>query len=95
MTEREKFDIAETKERIFARDNYTCRACLGSIFRHGSPQLAHGISKTKANIKKWGAEVIHSDYNLYSACVLGCNAMLSVGKSNEPAEAERIKKLLA
>lgn len=94
MTERDSFDISETKLRIFARDNWTCRNCGGSVYRHQTPQLAHGISQTKSNLKKYGPEIIHSDHNLYSCCGLSCNCALAVGKSNEARKAERIKNLI-
>lgn len=92
MTERESFNIAESKLKIFARDNWTCCFCNHSIYKYGTPQIAHGISKSKANLKKWGAEIIHSDFNLYSACSLACNAGLAVGKANEANRAEEIKR---
>lgn len=94
MTEREKFDIAETKLEVFSRDIWTCRYCGHSIYKHGSPQMAHGISKSKANLKKYGPEIVHSIHNLYSACSLSCNAALAVGKSREDAEVKRITKVI-
>lgn len=94
MTGSEKADAEEKRLEIFYRDNWTCCNCYESIYKNGSPQLAHGISKGKRNIEKYGAKIIHSCYNMYSACSLKCNHALSVGKSNEPAEAERIRKLL-
>lgn len=65
MTEREKYNISETKQRIFARDGYTC---LYPNCNKPAVFLAHGIAQTKANIAKYGKDIIHSDYNLFSVC---------------------------
>jgi 5-methylcytosine-specific restriction endonuclease McrA len=74
MTERQRFTVAETKERLFKRDMYTCRICGDPIRQHGTPQLAHRIPQTKSNLKRYGKEVIHHDDNLWSVCGLQCNA---------------------
>lgn len=94
MTEREKFDIGTMKEIVFARDGWKCRHCNQSVHTYHSPQMAHGISQSKKNIAKYGAQIVHSVYNLYSACSLFCNDALSVGMSNEATEAERIRNLV-
>lgn len=91
MTEREKFEIGEMKELVFSRDGYICQCC-GKYCN--SPQLAHGISQSKSNTAKWGKEIIHSKYNLRTACSLECNNNLAIGRSNEAAEAERIKMII-
>lgn len=95
MTEREKFSIGEAKERNFKRDGYTCGYCGLSIHRKNTPQLAHIISQTKSNLKKYGTEIIHSDYNMKACCQLDpCNSGIACGKSREQAEAERIRKII-
>ena len=40
-------------------------------------QLAHRIPKTKGNIKKYGAYIIHHDKNLKLCCSLDCNVKVA------------------
>jgi len=65
MTDREKFNIYETKLRILDRDLYTCQypECNNKAI-----SLAHRIAQTKVNIKKYGKEIIHHDLNMVSVC---------------------------
>lgn len=86
MTERDSFEIAETKVRVFKRDNYTCRACGGSILYYCTPQLAHRIAATESNIKKFGKCVIHHDLNLAATCSLKCNDAQNIGFDRCAAE---------
>ena len=101
MTERAKFDFAELKERIMARDHYTCRRC-------GKPgtELAHHIAKTRANIHEhgreaceawhieptreavsyWGQRIIHHPLNLSLSC-RGCNDSFNLGNQTAKARA--------
>jgi len=83
MTERQKFEIAETKERVFQRDLYTCRVCGLPIRQYGTPQLAHIIPQTKSNLRRLGADVIHGDDNLLSVCSLACNSRAMKGGNDE------------
>ena len=92
MTEREKFRIAETKEFVFARDSYQCGTCGRSIYHYGTPQMAHRIAATEANIKKYGKEVIHHPGNLVSACCLRCNDAQNIG--NRPEEADALAETI-
>lgn len=87
MTERKSFNINEMREEIFHRDNYTC-ICGKSIYQYGTPQLAHLIARTKANIKKYGACVIHHKKNLRSVCSLKHNDKCNIG--NQPARANEL-----
>ena len=86
MTERNGFQIAETKVKIFERDNYRCGHCGLSIFRDGTPQCAHRIAQTESNIKKYGASVIHHELNLVSTCSLYCNGHMNIGYRTAEAE---------
>lgn len=94
MTERDKFEIQEQRQAIFARDGYICQTCGYSIFRQGTPQLAHCIAQTKANIAKYGKEVIHHGLNQKSVCSLFCNDAQNIGNNPKATEAlvEAIKK---
>jgi len=95
MTDKEKFEATEKREAIFERDNYTCQACGVSIRLYGSSQLAHIVSKSKANLKKYGKHIIHSEYNLKSACSISCNASLACGRSHEAEHARYVRRMLA
>lgn len=79
MTERKQFEILEQRAEIFKRDCYTCQHCRSSIFEYGTPQLAHRVAQTKANLKKYGKAVIHHPLNMVSACSLECNAAMNIG----------------
>lgn len=41
----------ELRNKIFARDFYTCRVCGKSINFYGTPQIAHGIGEPKRGLK--------------------------------------------
>ena len=94
MTERQRFDMQEQRQEIFKRDNYACQACGGSIYRLGTPQLAHRISQGVANVKRYGKEVIHHELNMASVCCLKCNDAMNIGFSTKQADAlaEKIKQ---
>ena len=94
MREREKFNIGEAKERIFKRDGYKCQCCGNSIYIYNSPQLAHLVSQGKRNLRKYGAEIIHSDLNMKACCSLVCNGRLAVGLSREKQKAEEIRRII-
>lgn len=71
-------DDEEKRLEIFERDKWTCQVC-GKWLREGVPQLAHRIAQTKANIRKYGKEVIHHPLNLVSVCSLRCNSACNIG----------------
>jgi 5-methylcytosine-specific restriction endonuclease McrA len=79
ITERMCFEIEQKRQRIFQRDNYTCLAC-------GEParQIAHGISDSKMNLKKYGDEIVNHPFNLFSVCSLACNSKFNI--DNKPNE---------
>ncbi len=61
---------------IYERDEWTC-VCGNSVHIYGTPQIAHRLSQSKVNLKKWGAEVIHHPVNLRAVCSLKCNASVA------------------
>ena len=96
MTERQSFDMQEQRQEIFKRDGYTCQACGESIYRFGTMQLAHRISQSVMNVKRYGKEVIHHPLNMASVCSLRCNDAMNIGFSTKQADelAEKIKREL-
>lgn len=93
MTERQRFDMQEQRQEIFRRDEYTCQYCGESIYRFGNPQLAHRISQSVMNVKRYGREVINHPLNMASVCSLRCNDAQNIGFSTKQADelAEKIK----
>lgn len=96
MTERQRFDMQEQRQEIFRRDGYTCQHCGESIYRFGTQQIAHRIGQGKANVKRYGKEVIHHPLNMASVCSLACNDAMNIGFSTKQADelAEKIKREL-
>ncbi len=85
---RAKFDANEFRERLFMMANYRCKVCGKWLRGGGTPQLAHRIPSTKANIRKYGKDVIHHEKNLVPVCSLRCNA--SVLLDNRPTERDAL-----
>jgi 5-methylcytosine-specific restriction endonuclease McrA len=84
MTALAKLEANEKRDDLFARDGYTCQHCGLSIYRHGTPQLAHRIAKSKANLSRYGESVIHHPRALASVCSLYCNSRMNIG--NDPGK---------
>jgi 5-methylcytosine-specific restriction endonuclease McrA len=79
---RDKLEAEDQRQAIFERDEYRCHHCGLSILAHGTPQLAHRIPATKANLKKYGPAVIHHPKNLLSCCSTGiCNDSALIGNN--------------
>ena len=59
-------------------DNYVCVVC-------GAPgiQIAHRISRTKINLKKYGEQIINHHLNMAVVCGLECNQKISI--ENRPS----------
>ena len=80
----------------FMRQRGQCKVC-NSFLSVGQPQLAHIIAKTKANVAKYGLEIIDSEHNLELVCSLKCNSSVLIGGGRQAKidrHIERIKKLL-
>lgn len=86
MTEREAFNLAETREEVYLRDRGRCRYCGKPVPFPG--ELAHRIPQTKANLKKYGPEVIHHPGNLALVCLrsTSCNDGMMVGRNKQEEE---------
>ena len=84
MKEREKFEVADQKQKILGRDGYQCQHC-------GEPArfLAHRIAQTKANIAKYTEFIVHHPKNLVAVCERpDCNDKFNVG--NNPITADNL-----
>ena len=78
MTERDAFDLDILRQRIFSNALYRCEVCGGPLMRYGTPQLAHRVPKSKANLRKYGATRVHHERNLAPVCSLKCNSAVIV-----------------
>jgi len=84
MKERDQLIAEEQKRQIITDYGFACVQC-------GAPAifLAHRIAKTKANIRKYGQDVIHHRYNLLPVCSNnGCNDACNIG--NNPMASEKL-----
>lgn len=88
MTEREALDFSELKMELIREYDYKCAnpECQCSIYKHGTPQIAHRISQSEMNIKKYGKDVIHHRKNLVPVCSLKCNDYFNIGFNTVEAE---------
>lgn len=74
-----QFDRAD----IFDERGWECEVC-GAPLTSGVPQLAHRIPKSKCNLARYGAGVIHHPLNMAAVCSLECNQAVNIG--NRPAQ---------
>ena len=75
MTERQRFELEEKRERIFSRDGGMCQhpnCCVPGY------ELAHLIANTKTNRHLFGDELIDHDLNVKLSCS-GHNASFNIG----------------
>lgn len=79
MTNRERMDAQEQRERLFKEAGWRCQECGESIYSKQTPQLAHRIAKTKNNLEKYGKGIIHHPLNLVPVCCLRCNDRQNIG----------------
>ena len=89
MNKRQIIILEDLRQELYQECNYVCEVCGRSIYYYGTPQLAHRIAQTKANIKKYGSEVIHNRKNLVPVCSLKCNDACNIGY-----KPEKVKKLV-
>ena len=97
MTGNDKLIAEEQKYRIYAEQSCRCHAC-GFPVPYSMAETAHRIPKTKAYLKKYGAEVIHHRKNLVITHPGKCNSSVLLDPKTHPVEAakliESIKKEL-
>ena len=97
MTNREKLEANEKKQRIIAERGFRCEVC-GKPVNYSTAQLAHRVPKTAYNLKHYGSEVINHELNLAVVCSLKCNSAVLCNPASRPVEAheliEKIKEQL-
>jgi len=79
--------IEENIKEILDRDNWICQHC-GAY----AVQVAHRISKSKINIKRFGKEIIHHAFNLAGVCCLYCNSRFNI--ENNPEKKNKLIQLI-
>jgi len=52
MNKRQIIILDDLRQELYHECNYVCEVCGSPIYYYGTPQLAHRIAQTKANIKK-------------------------------------------
>lgn len=93
--DRKSQEIIEMKIYLLAKQGGRCENCLQPLALSDC-QLAHRIPQTKYNLKTYGKNVMHHEYNLAAVCSLRCNSAVLLSPATHPIEAkaliERIKK---
>ena len=96
MNARAKLEATDRREELFAAAGYRCVVCGRPLRRAGTAQLAHRVPKTVANLRRYGARIIHHPRNLAPVCDLTCNAAVLIGNNPRARDAliEEIRDLL-
>ena len=71
-------DNIELITRVYDRDGWRCRHCGASVYKYGTPQLAHLVPQRKHNVRQYGKARIHHPANLAATCSLRCNAAVQL-----------------
>lgn len=79
---RKSLEIFDTRLKLYERSQGRCEIC-GISMSFGQMQMAHRLRQSKANLKKWGEEIIHHPINLVATCSLKCNARASTSNWRE------------
>lgn len=72
-------EVQHQKEIAFQKSNKLCPVCGKSIYEYNTPQYAHKIAYTKANLKKYGTFFINHFLNGEYVCSLKCNDACNIG----------------
>lgn len=93
-SERITQEIKDTAWTLAEAQGWKCASCGKSIIANA--QIAHRIPQNTANMRKYGAEIIHHRLNLGLVCGLACNARLSITKrtAREFALVEKIRQAI-
>ncbi len=79
---RRALEIYDMRLRLFERSEGRCEVCEKPM-SFGQIQMAHRLRQSKANLKKWGKDIIHHENNLVATCSLSCNAKVSTSNWRE------------
>ena len=79
---RNSLEIFDTRLKLYERSQGRCEICDISM-PFNQMQMAHRLRQSKANLKKWGKEIIHHPINLVATCSLKCNAKASTSNWRE------------
>ena len=82
MTERESFNFRELKLHILARQGGVCWNCPAP-----ATELAHRISNSRSNLRKYGKGIVHHILNLVGSCSR-CNQLALI--DNKPIKVARL-----
>ena len=77
MTGAERLEAEDKKKYIYYSRGGVCKVCGKPVPLQGC-QLGHKIGQTKANLKKYGKEIIHHEKNLELVCSLKCNSAVDI-----------------
>lgn len=95
--DRKSQEIMEMKIHLIAKQGGRCEKCHQPLALSDC-QLAHRIPQTKYNLRTYGKNVMHHEYNLAAVCSLECNSAVLLSPATHPLEAaeliERIRENL-
>lgn len=94
MTEKQRFEANEQRDKLFAAAEWRS-VVSGEPLRSGVPMLAHRVAKTVAALRIWGPEVINHPLNLVPVRDLKENDLCNIGNQKVKANAllERIVRI--
>lgn len=84
-------DAQEEREAIYRRDGGICQTCKKPV-AFDAFELAHRIANTKANRRRWGAEIIDHPLNKATTHRGRCNSATNIG-GNPGACAELVDRI--
>ena len=74
---------------LLAKNGGRCEVCHQPLALSDC-QLAHRIPQTKYNLKTYGKNVMHHEYNLAVVCSLRCNSAVLLNIATHPIEAAQL-----
>ena len=87
--DRKSQEIIEMKIYLLAKNGGQCEVCHQPLALSDC-QLAHRIPQTKYNLRAYGKNVMHHEYNLAAVCSLGCNSAVLLSPATHPIEAKAL-----
>jgi len=74
-----RLEKEDERKAIYVKYGYVCQNCGSSVFRKGTPQLAHLIAEGKEYRSIYGDEIIDHPLNRKPTCSLYCNDRMNIG----------------